>query len=165
MARDSMARLICEHSSCTQPHDFVNSHSSIAVLQRVDKSGYTFFQCEEGQEYNFVNWQHWHCSHEHMKENFATCINEHYTEGNLHPISGGGTTILHKVVLGSSLCCKVCQQPLTDVAYRLCLTMCTPVNHVPDASMEETGEWCCCLDHAKQSALSTISNLNQIAIE
>lgn len=158
-----MAQLICAKYECYNEHAFETSHSAVAVLQKVDTSGYSFFQCEQGQEYNFVNWQHYHCCHDHMKEGLVDCLNEHYKEEYLHPIQGGGTTILHKIVLGSNLDCKICQQPLTSVAYRFCLTLCTPVNHVPDESLNETGEWCCSLEHAKQSALSIVGGLQSVS--
>jgi hypothetical protein len=151
----------CEH--CSQEHEFEESHSTIAVLQRVDTDGYTFHQCEQGQDYNGAQWQHWHCSHEHMKANFAACLNDHYAEEHLHPIPpGGGTTNMHSVVLASNLNCKVCQQPLTTVAYRFCITRCTPVNHVPDNSLDELANWCCSLEHARQSALAIIETLEEL---
>lgn len=155
-----MAQLICEHSECTTEHDLEVSHSMLVVLQKVDSTGYQFFQCEEGQTYQFVNWQHFHCSHKHMVASLPTCLNEHYAEEKLHPIPVGvGTTILHKIVLGSKLACKMCGSPLTSVAYRFCLTMATPINHVPDSSLEDTGEWCCSLDHARQSALAIVASV------
>lgn len=151
----------CEH--CSQEHDFEESHSTIAVLQRVTAQGYAFHQCEQGQEYNGVNWQHYHCSHEHMKSNFAACLNEHYSEQDLHAIPpGGGTTNLHKVVLGKALSCKICNQPLTSVAYRFCLTRATPVNHVPDGSLDPLAGWCCSLDHARQAALAIVAQLEEL---
>ena len=151
----------CEH--CSQEHEFEESHSSIAVLQKVDTNGYTFHQCEQGQDYNGVNWQHYHCSHEHMIANFKSCLSEHYQEQDLHPIpSGSGTTNMHRVVLNAKLSCKVCQQPLTQVAYRFCLTRCTPVNDVPDNSLDELANWCCSLDHAKQNAAAIIETLEEL---
>ena len=158
-----MAQLICAKYECYNEHSFEESHSAVAVLQKVDANGYSFYQCDQGQEYNFVNWQHYHCCHDHMKEGFTDCLTDHYAEDKLHPIPvGGGTAILHKVVFGSELACKVCQHPLTSVAYRFCLTRCTPVNDVPDESMNELGEWCCSLEHARQSALSIINTLEEI---
>ena len=158
-----MAQLICEHSDCSNDHSFEESHSTIAVLQRVDTDGYTFYQCEGGQQYDGVSWQHYHCSHDHMVAGFSVCVKEHYKEEYLHSIPlGGGTTNLHKKVLGSGLSCKICQKPLDSVAYRLCLTRCTPVNHVPDASMDDISEWCCSLDHAVQSAISIIEQLEEL---
>jgi len=157
-----MARLICEHSDCTSEHEFENSHSSVAVLQRVDQGGYTFFQCEQGQDHNFVNWQHYHCCHGHMKEGLSDCLNNHYKEEYLHPVNGGGTTVLHKIVLGSALSCKVCQQPLSNEAHRFCLTRCTPVNQVPDDSLNDLSEWCCSLAHARQSALAIIEGMTDL---
>jgi hypothetical protein len=151
-----MMSIKCEH--CNEDIGSVEvSHSAVAVLQYVDTSGYQFFQCEQGQDYAFMNWQHFHCSHAHMKQNFAKCVIEHYTEAALHPIPiGAGSTILHKIVLGSNLSCKICKSLLTNQAYRFCLTHATPVNKVPDESLNELGEWCCSVDHAKQSALAII---------
>jgi hypothetical protein len=151
----------CEH--CQEQHDFEASHSMIAVLQKVDQAGYTFFQCEEAQEYNGVRWQHYHCSHDHMVENFASCIIDHYSEEKLHPIPpGGGTTNIHRIVLKAGLSCKVCSQPLEQVAYRFCLTRCTPVNAVPDGSLDPLANWTCSLEHAQAAAHIIIANLEEL---
>lgn len=152
--------ITCEHIHCNETIDFDQSHSAVAVLQRVDTQGYTFFQCEDGQVYNNVTYQHFHCSHEHMIVNFASCVQDHYNESLLHPIPPGeGRTILHQIVLGSHLLCNICESPLVDVAYRFCLTHCTPQNSVLDQSLDELGEWTCSLEHAKQSALAIIGSM------
>jgi len=152
--------IICEHDVCNEQSEIEAAHSCVIVLQKVDKSGYSFHQCEQGQEVNCLNYQHWHCSHDHMQVGLTRCINEHYDEVDLHPIpTGEGRTILHRMVFGSMLECKVCGSHLKDVAYRFCLTMATPINAIPDDSHNELGEWCCSLDHAKQSALSIVSSM------
>ena len=142
MARNSIQLITCEHTECNETKGHEEAHSSLIVLQKVDKNGYTYHQCEQGQEVNSLNFQHWHCSHEHMKIGLTKCINEHYAENDLHPPIAG-TTILHKVVLSSHLHCKICNAPLTNVAYRFCHTHATPVNAVVDDSQNELGEWCC----------------------
>lgn len=150
--------MICEH--CNDAVDGLHvAHSGVAVLQKVDTSGYQFYQCEDGQEHGGVTYQHYNCSPAHMLEMFSRCVQEHYTEALLHPIPpGGGYTILHRLVLGKGLTCKQCQAALTTQAYRFCLTISTPVNIVPDNSLDELGEWCCSLEHARESALATITN-------
>jgi hypothetical protein len=164
MARNSVQLITCEHPACSETTGHEEAHSSLVVLQKVDKNGYTYHQCEQGQEVNYLNFQHWHCSHEHMQSGLTRCINEHYAESDLHPPIAG-TTILHRVVLSSHLLCKTCNAPLTDVAYRFCLTLATPINHVPDESQNELGEWCCSLDHARQSALSIIASIEAVTKE
>ena len=164
MAGNSMAQLVCAKYECYNEHSFEESHSAVAVLQKVETGGYTFYQCDQGQEFGFVTWQHYHCCHDHMKDGLADCLIDHYSEEKLHPIpAGGGTTMLHRVVLGSDLSCKDCGAPLTHVAYRFCLTLCTPYNHVPDESMDELGGWCCSLEHARQSALSLLKGLERVS--
>ena len=149
--------ITCEHTECSRTIGLEDAHSAVAVLQKVDTNGYQFYQCEQGQEVDFARWNHFHCSPEHMKANFAVCIKEHYSENLLHPIPlGAGSTILHRIVLGSKLKCKVCQSALETQAYRFCLTHCTPINSVPDNSMNELGEWCCSLAHAQVQALTHI---------
>ena len=155
MVPNRIQLITCEHTECSKIKSHEEAHSSLVVLQKVDKNSYTYHQCEQGQEVDFHNFQHWHCSHEHMQSGLTRCINEHYAESNLHaPIAG--TTILHRVVLSSHLLCKICNTPLTDVAYRFCLTYATPENSIPDDSQNELGEWCCSLLHAQQSALRII---------
>lgn len=152
--------LTCEHECNGRMEKPEDSHSMWAVLQKVDMNGYNFFQCEEGQEHNFVNYQHFHCCHKHMQAGMVTCLNEHYGEEKLHPIpSGQGTTILHRIVLGGGLSCKVCGSLLTSVAYRFCLTQGLPQIRVPDQGLEHFGEWCCSFEHAKQSALAIIASM------
>jgi hypothetical protein len=151
--------LTCEHTDCNDTISIDNAHSCLVVLQKVEPDGYSFHQCEQGQEFRFVNWQHFHCSHEHMKVVVSDCITSHYSESDLSGRKFTRFGKFHKIVMGSGLLCKVCQKPLTDVAYRFCLTMATPVNHIPDDSMNELGEWCCSLEHAKESALFIVSNI------
>lgn len=151
--------LTCEHCAANIATVEV-SHSLVAVLQKVDSSGYSFFQCESGQDYSFVNYQHFECCQACLKAKMADCITNHYGESSLHPIPAwGGSTILHKVVLGSNLVCKLCNAALSTSGYRIGLTLCTPVNSVPDESQNERGEWCCSLEHAQQSALAIVSNI------
>lgn len=162
--------MICDHNMCDTEinhmvSDHITAHSMVAVLQYVDKDGYKFNQCEGGQERKFVNYQHYHCSHSHMQQSMLICLVTHYNESLLHPIApGSGSTILHKIVLGSKIQCKVCLVPIEVKAYRFCLTLCTPVNVVPDHSQDELGEWCCSLEHALQSALEIIDNLQEVEL-
>ncbi len=150
-------QLTCERPQCNNQMGIEEAHSIVIVLQKVTPSGYTFFQCEEGQEFRFMNWQHFYCSNTCMGNHLHSCLHEHHAEEKLHPIpTGMGSTIIHKVVLGSELLCKVCQAPLATNAYRFCATRATPYNLVFDESQNELGEWCCSLEHARQSASSTI---------
>jgi len=161
MVSNGIQLITCEHDNCSEQLSHEEAHSCVVVLQKVDKQGYTYHQCEQGQEINFMNYQHWHCSHEHMQAYLLTCVNEHYSEEELHPPIAG-TTILHKIVLGSNLTCKACGKSLTEQAYRFCLTQATPVNAIPDDSHSETGEWCCSLSCAKQSVVKTIQAMEEV---
>ena len=151
--------MICEH--CSNDIEGIHvAHSAVAVLQKVTPAGYMFYQCEDGQEFNYVTYQHFACDRDHMRNLYQQCVQEHYSEQLLHSIPpGAGTTILHRIVLDRGLTCKVCATPLVHMAYRFCLTVSTPVNFVPDNSLDEQGEWCCSLEHARQSALEIISRL------
>lgn len=143
----------CAH--CEKEIEIEKSHSMTVVLQRVSNEGYSFYQCSEGQENGGLSHQHFHCERDAMIAGIQSCINEHYTEEKLQPVDPQ-LVRLHKVVLFAGLHCKVCGATLTDKAYRLCLTHATPKNSVPDNSLSDLGEWCCTLDHAKQSSLTTI---------
>jgi hypothetical protein len=144
----------CE--TCTKeiptPED---AHSMVVVLQKVTPYGYFYYQCEDGAEVNTLTFQHWYCSHEEMVAGVKECINEHHLEEKLIAIPPTQVR-LHKTVLKAGLRCKMCGAPLQSVAYRFCLTHAEPVNSVPDDSMNELGEWCCSLEHARQSALSQV---------
>ena len=131
------------------------SHSMVTVLQKVTPEGYSYYQCDRGIEVNGLTFQHWHCSHEEMVDSVRECINSHYHEGDLIPISPEQVR-LHRTVFKAHIRCKVCGVPLQIQAYRFCLTHAEPVNSVPDDSMNELGEWCCSLDHARASALKYI---------
>lgn len=148
----------CEH--CSQPIEYATAHSLLIVLQKLAPQGYSFYQCESGQRVDYHTWQHWHCSLEHTHAFAARCINEHFSEEKLHPIPvGGGTTMLHEIVLRhEKILCAVCAQPLTSAAYRFCLTRATPYNEVIDTSQNQLSGWCCSLDHARQSALAILAN-------
>lgn len=148
----------CEH--CNNEINGIG-HSCLIVLQKVTKDGYTFFQCNDGQEVDFHNWQHWHCCHQHMQRGIVKCLWEHHAEDKLQSPLPGNIVNLHKVVLRSNLTCRYCVNMLTDVAYRICITMATPYNHVPDESQNELGEWCCSLDHAIRSAIVTINMMEE----
>lgn len=161
MAIHSVSSIVCEQLGCSEQVDVTTSHSLWAVLQKVDASGYSFFQCEEGQEYNDVNYQHFCCCHQHMQQHMMICLNDHYKEELLHA-PRGGSTILHKVVLKSNLSCKICQSSLSQVAYRFCLTQGLPQNRVPDESLDSLGEWCCSLDHARQATLAIIASMDAL---
>lgn len=133
------------------------AHSMVVVLQKVDmNNGYSYFQCEQGSLVDGHHFQHWHCNREEMRAGVTDCISNHYAENNLVLVPKTQVR-LHTYVLGTGLACKQCQATLTSVAYRFCLTHATPVNSIPDQSHHELGEWCCSLDHARTSALATIS--------
>lgn len=144
----------CEQCAKDHPHEI--SHSMWAVLQKVTKKEYSFYQCEQGQTFRYVNYQHFHCSHAHMIDGMKACIQAHYTEEALH---APGNTILHKIVLGSGLACTVCQTPLIDQAYRFCLTQGLPFHRVPDQSTEDLQQWCCSLEHARQNTIQLLEGL------
>lgn len=148
----------CEQCNA-QIANISSTHSMVVVLQKVDATnGYSFFQCEQGALYQNVNFQHWSCSKAHMLQQVQNCINTHYLETSL--IARDTTQVrLHNAVFNNALTCKQCGTRLTSVAYRFCLTHATPVNSVPDDSLNELGEWCCSLDHARQSVLKTVSTL------
>lgn len=147
--------MICEH--CNEHISRIEAtHSLLILLQKVTPNGYTYGQCEQGQEYNQTNWQHFHCSEAHMIQNAQHCVNQHYSEDILH--SGeAGTTRVHQLMLDGTHHCTLCQAPLTMVAYRFALTGATPYNHEPDKSMDQLQEWCCSLDHAKQQCCKNIA--------
>lgn len=137
------------------------SHSTVVVLQKLSKTdGYTFFQCEEGNEFHNMRYQHFCCGTYCMQQKLLGCINEHYLEEHLHPITVGGTTTLHEIVLSAGRTCAVCNEALSDVCYRFCLTHATPFCQ-PLNDQSDYGEWCCSLDHAKQNATSTINNIKE----
>lgn len=132
------------------------AHSMLVVLQKVTPDGYSFYQCDSGAEYSGLTYQHFHCNRAEMLAGVRACINEHHDESLLIPVSPQQVR-LHRLVFRAGLACKVCGMPLTTQAYRFCLTHATPVNSVPDDSMNELGEWCCSIDHARQQTLPYIS--------
>lgn len=148
----------CEHCQCTieTPE---KAHSMLVVLQRIDTSGYAWSQCEQGAK-NAHNhtYQHWHCGQATMLGGVTKCVREHYQENGLTRVPATQVQV-HKAVLGTGLNCKVCRQALKTVAYRFCLTHATPENSVPDESHDELKEWCCSLEHARQSALATVASI------
>jgi hypothetical protein len=154
-------QLKCEQSNVDIP-SIAESHSMVAVLQKVSLiSGYTFFQCDGSPQFiNYVNYQHWYADKENLIKGMTECITTHYSEGSLHTIPlGQGSTQLAAIVLGAGLTCKVSGIPLTMVAYRFCLTRCTPVCNVPDNSHDQLAEWCSTLELAQESAVATIARL------
>jgi hypothetical protein len=145
----------CETCSTEIP-TVEDAHSMMIVLQRVTLvDGYSYYQCDSGTEYGGLTYQHFHCSHDEMLDGVRICINEHYDESLLIPVSPEQVR-LHKTVFKAHIRCKVCGTPLQTKAYRFCLTHATPHNSVPDDSMNELSEWCCSLAHAQQSALSIL---------
>lgn len=145
----------CE--TCSAPISVVDaSHSVVIVLQKVDyTNGYSYHQCDTGEIYNGLSYQHFYCSEVHMKESVPTCINTHFAETDLHsPVVG--STNLDKQVFAGNLLCKVCGVPLVTSAYRFCLTNATPYNRVLDNSQNELEEWCCSLAHAQEQATKNL---------
>lgn len=131
------------------------AHSMGVVLQKVTPDGYSFYQCDRGEEYGGLTFQHWYCNRAEMVAGVRACIGEHYDESLLISVSPQQVR-LHKTVLRAGLTCKVCGTALSTQAYRFCLTHATPVNSIPDDSMNELGEWCCSLAHAQVQALTHI---------
>lgn len=134
------------------------AHSMLIVLQKVDRAGYSFYQCENGSLVHGHNWQHWHCSKEEMISGVHDCITNHHDEQFLQSVPKSQVR-LHKHILNAGLICKVCQEPLKDQAYRFCLTVATPANYVPDESHDSHGEWNCSLEHARQNAIKTLQEM------
>jgi hypothetical protein len=149
--------ITCEHTECAEKVHHEQAHSCLIVLQKVDKEGYYYFQCEQGQTMHYHNYQHWHCSHKHMKSGVIECIDSHYKEIDLHKPESG-TTRLHKMVLNGQPC-EICSESLVNQAYRFCITPATPVNYELHDHTAILGGWCCSLDHAKGLANEYISRL------
>src|SRR6266436_2956395 len=103
------------------------AHSMVIVLQRVTPDGYSYYQCDLGEEYGGLTFQHWHCNRTEMLAGVKVCINGHHDESLLTPVPASQVR-LHKTVLHAGLVCKVCGASLTTQAYRFCLTHATPVN-------------------------------------
>jgi hypothetical protein len=157
-----MESLVCER--CHEIiEDHLQSHSSLITLQKVSaKEGYTYYQCDNGSFVDYHNYQHWHCSHDCMQEGMLVCIREHYQENLLKMPTIGSIVNLHTVVLSDVLLtCTYCAKPLESEAYRFCITMATPINHVPDNSHLDKEQWCCSLEHAKERAMETVIILEQ----
>ena len=146
----------CEHCN-EELQEMYLSHSMLIVLQKVDRNGYSWFQCDDGSLVDNHTFQHWHCSKQHMLSGVEICINEHYNEEKLtpppYPVS------IHKHVLNTGVECKYCKDALIEKAYRFCLTVATPINYVPDESHNIVGEWCCSLDHARLQAIENLKNV------
>lgn len=151
--------IICEHcgKNNLETHE---AHSMLIVLQKVNKiEGYSFYQCDKGN--NIVNgrtMQHWHCNKDEMKVNVIKCINEHFKKEYLKcmPVN---EIPLHNIILCQGLKCKVCFNDLSFEAYRFCLTNATPINNIPDESFNILKEWTCSFEHAKQSVIKTIKEM------
>lgn len=135
------------------------AHSMVIVLQKVFTDGYSYYQCNSGAEYGGLTYQHFHCCREEMIAGVRSCINEHYSDNTLIPISPTQVQ-LHKTVLRAGINCKLCKSPITIQAYRFCLTHATPGSSVPDDSQNELGEWCCSLEHARVSVLRIIDHVS-----
>ncbi len=153
----------CEGSTCSKAIIPEISHSVVVVLQKLDKEqGYTFFQCEEGNVFRGMRWQHFTCDIECLKATLTDCINQHYQESFLHPIpTGQGSTRLHDMVLtNTSNTCAFCHSPLTSVAYRFCLTRAIPATEPLNDHTDFAG-WCCSLDHARQHVLATVAEIGE----
>src|SRR5258708_4051969 len=91
--------MICEE--CTKDIETVEqTHSMTVVLQKCDAiKGYSWVQCETGQDYNFMNFQHFTCNPDCMKNQVIGCITTHYQESDLIPVPTNQVQ-LHKKVLG-----------------------------------------------------------------
>lgn len=151
----------CEACSKNASHPRA-MHSMLIPLQKVTLYGYSDYQCDNGVEYNYINKQHWHCSEDCMLSNLEKCINTHYTENKFSEPNNSSIN-LHRIVFGAHLNCKVCNSPLTELAYRFCLVMATPYNKFMDEHIDETKEWCCSLEHAKQSAIQMLEEIRSNA--
>lgn len=153
-----MESVTCEHGVCAATGEHLYAHSLWAVLQQVDTQGYSFFQCEQGQEFRAVQYQHFHCSHTHMLAGMTACISSHYTDAQLRRAGG---TVLHKMVLGHGLTCEQCAAPLDTVAYRFTLTQGLPWHRSDGAEHDHTLYWCCSLEHAGHHCLAFLASLKE----
>ena len=132
-------------------------HTLFMKIQKVSSTqGYSHYQCDKGSLVDNHNWQHWGCSDYCMIEAYKECLKSHYNDENLLEYVPISEVRLHKLVLNSSLKCKVCNVPLVKEAYRFCLRHALPINRFLDRSEEDLEEWTCSLEHAKQNALSNI---------
>lgn len=153
MAVSSNRYINCAHCE-SQMADL--GHSIIIVLQKISPDGYRFFQCEQGQDYAYANWQHFCCSQACMRTQAEKCLTEHYQEEFLHEIvPGEGSTILDRIVRESVDSCVRCGKPLNGVAYRFCLTYATPLSHSIHTHHELRG-WCCSLQCARARAIELL---------
>lgn len=143
----------CEQCDNDAPYE--ESHSMLVVLQKIDHSGYSWYQCTNGKFIDGHTYQHWHCSKEDMLSGVKECIVKHHDESYLQSVPSTQVG-LHKHVFYANLYCKVCQSPLNEQAYRFCLTVATPVNYIADDSHDMLGEWCCSLEHARISAMKNL---------
>ena len=161
MARIRRNTITCEHPlGCTNTVEEVAhelAHSMLVVLQKVDHTGFSFYQCNRGARVDFHNWQHWHCSHEHAKEGVKYCIATHHHPRYLQKPKEG-TSNLHAIVFESDLTCVFCSKPLTSEAYRFCLTYATPYNDIVGYAHDEFSGWCCNYEHAVDIALEVLRN-------
>lgn len=147
----------CEHcESDIQSID--EAHSMLIVLQKVQSSGYSFYQCDRGSLVDGHTFQHWNCSKEEMIAGVKECLSDHHMEQLLQCVPES-LVRLHKHVLSVGIVCRECQSPLTDTAYRFCLTVATPVNYIADDSHDSLSGWCCSLEHARLQAVSTVEGL------
>lgn len=144
------------HACNRELSDPANSPSIVIVLQKVEPSGYTFYQCDDGQEFQYLTLQHFHCSQRCLRSGVEKCLTEHYDEEKLHPIPvGEGRTVLHKIVAANVHNCVWCKKPLNGVAYRFLLTHATPINRTIHTHYETIG-WCCSLSCARARALELL---------
>ncbi len=153
---------ICEHQPCSALiNSKFDSHSSWLVLQHVNTTEYTFFQCQQGQEFQFLNNQHWHCCHECMIQGMQKCVQEHYTEDLLHP-PPERVAVLSKMILNRNIPCAVCATPLENGAFRFCLTQGLPFHREPtNSSNDYFRDWCCSLEHAKSHCITFLAALEE----
>lgn len=133
------------------------SCSTVVELQKVSEDAYTFFQCEQGQDFRAMNWQHFCCSLDCMKEMLTKCINEHNNENDLHGITEGYSRF-HKFILSNNLNCSLCNNPIQS-GYRFCLTFATPIfGNINDH--RDLSNWCCSLEHAKEQAINLVNAIH-----
>src|SRR5260370_8809277 len=78
------------------------AYSMLVVLQKVTPDGYSYHQCDSGTEQSGLTYQHFHCNRGEMLAGVKACINEHYQEEKLIPVSSQ-QVILHKIVLSANL--------------------------------------------------------------
>jgi hypothetical protein len=130
-----------------------HAHSAVIIAQHVsDKFGYEFYQHASDQKVHGHNWNHWHCSQEHM----MAALPDHISRMNgTFESPQPGNVVNMGWVLEEGYLCAQCSKSLKHDAYRITITYATPISVMIHNQGGEDG-WCCSMDHAKAHAGSTM---------